>query len=60
MDLGEAIVEWSVYGLWWRLMMPGLVIYSVGALKIIKCRKDVISNSLSWLGVKLLVCGGVG
>ena len=50
----------SAYGLWWRLMMPGLIICSVGALKIIKCGKDIISNSLSWVGIEFLICGGVG
>ena len=40
--------------------MPGYVIYSVSVVKIIKGGKDIISDSLSWVRIKLFVCGGVG
>ena len=40
--------------------MSGFVIYSVGAVKIIKGGKEVISDGLSLVGIKFLVCRGVG
>ena len=41
-------------------MMPGYVIYSVSVVKIIKGRKNIISNGLSWVGIEFFVCGQVG
>ena len=40
--------------------MPGYLIYSVSAVKIIKGGKDIIFDGLSWIGIEFFVCRGVG
>ena len=40
--------------------MPGYIIYSVSVIKIIKGRKDIISDGLSWVEVEYFTYGGVG
>ena len=40
-------------------MMSGFFVYLMGVLKIIKGRKDIISDGLSWVRIEFLVCGGV-
>ena len=40
--------------------MPGYVIYSVSAVKIVKSGKDIVSDGLSWVRTEFFVCGGVG
>ena len=40
--------------------MPGYIIYSVSMVKIIKGRKDIISDDLKGVGTEFLVCGEVG
>ena len=40
-------------------MMSGFVIYSLGAVKVIKGGKD-ISDRLSWAGVEFLMSDGIG
>ena len=41
-------------------MMFGFAIYSVGFVEIIQSGEDIISDGLSWVGIELLVHGGVG
>ena len=40
--------------------MPGYVIYSVSAVKIVESGKDIVSDGLSWVRTEFFVCGGVG
>ena len=41
-------------------MVSGLVIYSVGDVKVIKGGEDIVSDGLSWVTVEFLIGGGVG
>ena len=39
--------------------MPGYVVYSVIVVKVIKGRKDIVFDGLSWNEIEFFVCGGV-
>ena len=39
--------------------MSGLVIYSVGDVKVIEGREDIVFDGLSWVTVEFLRGGGV-
>ena len=39
-------------------MVPGLVIYSVGDVKVIEGGEDIVSYGLSWVSVEFLIDGG--
>ena len=41
-------------------MVSGFVIYSASVDRIIKGGENILSDGLSWVGIELLVCGGVG
>ena len=41
-------------------MVSGLVINSVGVVKVIKGGEDIISDGLCWVSVEFLVSGSVG
>ena len=60
MDFGKAVAEWSACRIWWGKVVSGLVIYSVGDVKVIEVRNDIISDGLSWVGVEFLIGGDVG
>ena len=36
MDFGKAVEEWSACRIWWGKVVSGLVIYSVGDVKVIE------------------------
>ena len=60
MDFGKAVEEWSACRIWWGKVVSGLVIYSVGDVKVIEVGKDIISDGLSWVGVEFLIGGDIG
>ena len=39
--------------------MPGYIVYSVIVVKVIKGRKDIVFDGLSWNEIEFFVCGGV-
>ena len=41
-------------------MVSGLVIDSVGVVKVIEGGKNIISDGLCWVCVEFLVSGGIG
>ena len=57
MDFGKAIKEWSTCRIWWGKMVSGLVIYSVGDVKVIE---EIVFDGLSRVALEFLIGGGVG
>ena len=41
-------------------MVSGLVIYSVGDVKVIEGGEDIVSDGMIWVAVEFLIDGGVG
>ena len=41
-------------------MVSGLVIYSVGDVKVIEGGEDIVSDGWIWVTVEFLIGGGVG
>ena len=60
MDFGKAVAERSACRIWWGKVVSGLVIYSVGDVKVTEVGKDIVSDGLSWVGVEFLIGGDVG
>ena len=58
-DFGKAIKNGVCAGFDGILMVSGVIVYSVDAIKEIKSGQNIISNSLYWIWVKLSVCGGI-
>ena len=56
MDFGKAIKERSTCRIWWGKMVSGLVIYSVGDVKVIE---EIVSDGLSRVALEFLIGGGV-
>ena len=59
MDFGKALEERDTCRIWWGKIVSGLVISSVGDVKVIEGGEDMASHGLSWVAVEFLISGGI-